>query len=195
VINITDPVDTQWHELWPFFCKEYHLSGWEDNGDSVLSHCDWIDMYQKPTGALERYHVEEVTITLNVTLDGERMFIELEGGYDATVLTDPMGSEWHEIHPCFCTPYRVGGWGQVPDNGVLDPCDNIMLVGRGSGEIEWWHVEDVAIDIVVTPKTPPVGGEAYPVSKASLLAPWIAVGVVLAGGTGWYILRRRRAQS
>ena len=26
-----------------------------------------------------------------------------------------------------------------------------------------------------------VGGEAYPVSKVSLLAPWIAVGIVLAG--------------
>jgi len=41
----------------------------------------------------------------------------------------------------------------------------------------------------------PVGGEAYPVNKASLLAPWIAVGVVLAGGVSWYVLRRRRARS
>jgi len=41
----------------------------------------------------------------------------------------------------------------------------------------------------------PVGGEAYPINKMSLLAPWIAVGLVLAGGIGWYALRRRRAQS
>jgi LPXTG-motif cell wall-anchored protein len=56
-------------------------------------------------------------------------------------------------------------------------------------------VEEVAVDIVVTPEPSPVGGEAYPVSKASLLAPWIAGAVLLAGGTGWYVLKRRRAQS
>ena len=58
-----------------------------------------------------------------------------------------------------------------------------------------WHVEEVAIDIIVTPEPPPVGGEAYPVSKASLLAPWIAGAVILVGGISWYVLRRRRAQS
>jgi hypothetical protein len=42
---------------------------------------------------------------------------------------------------------------------------------------------------------PPVGGEAYPTSKLSLLAPWIAAGVCLGGGISWYVLRRRRAQS
>jgi len=45
------------------------------------------------------------------------------------------------------------------------------------------------------PTPPPVGGEAYPVDKAPLLAPWIAVGGLLASGIGWYLLRRRRAQS
>jgi hypothetical protein len=56
-------------------------------------------------------------------------------------------------------------------------------------------VEDVATDIVVALKPPPVGGEAYPVSKASLLAPWIAVGVVVAGGISWYVLKRRKVGS
>ena len=44
-----------------------------------------------------------------------------------------------------------------------------------------------------TPPPPPVGGEAYPVNRISLLAPWIAVGVILAGGLSWYVLRRRKA--
>jgi len=42
---------------------------------------------------------------------------------------------------------------------------------------------------------PPVGGEAQPVNKISLLAPWIAVGVILTGGGGWYVLKRRRAKN
>ena len=41
---------------------------------------------------------------------------------------------------------------------------------------------------------PPVGGEAYPVDKISLLAPWIAAGVFVVGGAIWYALRRRKAQ-
>jgi len=41
---------------------------------------------------------------------------------------------------------------------------------------------------------PPVGGEAYPVNKAGLILPWIALGMaVIAGAT--ILWRRRRAQS
>jgi hypothetical protein len=35
-----------------------------------------------------------------------------------------------------------------------------------------------------------VGGEAYPVNKFSLLAPWLALAVVIAAG-GVYLVRRR----
>ena len=194
LFNITDPLGTQWHELWPFFCKEYHLSGWEDNGDGVLSHCDWIDIYEKPDGALKPYHVEEVTITLNVTLDGERMFLEAESGYDPGILSAPNSTQWHEILPCFCRDYEVVGWTDNCATG-LSPSDSILLENKQTGNVTDCDVEGVAIDIIVTPEVPPVGGEAYPVNKASLLAPWIAVGVVLAGGVIWYVLRRRRAQS
>jgi hypothetical protein len=165
-------------------------------------------MYEKPDGEVKPYHVEEVTITLYLTPErnalagdgfgqiflGEPMYVELEGGYDPAALTDPIGTQWHEIYPNFCTSYNLTAW---DDNGnvTLDFCDYILLMDKESGNVTSWHVEDVAIDIVVCREPPPVGGEAYPVSKASLLAPWIAVGLVLAGGISWYILRRRRAQS
>ena len=38
------------------------------------------------------------------------------------------------------------------------------------------------------------GVRVDPVSKISVLAPWIAVALVLAGGISWYVLRRRRAR-
>ena len=52
-----------------------------------------------------------------------------------------------------------------------------------------------------TPPTPPVppgggvGGEAYPVSKLGIMAPWIGLAMLFIGGIGWLTLRRRRAQS
>jgi hypothetical protein len=195
-MNITDPVGTQWHELWPFFCREYHLSSWNDtSGDGVLSPSDQIDMYQKPDGEVRWYHVDEVTITLFVRpLErGEPMYIEYEGGYNLTILKNPLGTQWHEIYPVFCREYELVEW--EPPSGELDFCYEILLVDKATEEPTWWHVEEVAIDIVVTIKPPPVGGEAYPVNKASLLAPWIAVAAILAGGAIWYVVRRRRAQS
>lgn len=201
LFNLTEPLGTQWHELWPIFCREYHLSSWEDNGDGVLSYCDTINMYEKPDGELRPYHVEEVTITLVVapTYAGtapppspdEFMYIELVGGYNETALGEPVYTLWHEIYPNFCTTYNFTGW---DDNGslVLDYCDSILLENLFIREGGWWHVEEVAIDIVVTPEPPPVGVEAYPVSKASLLAPWIAVGAAIAAGAGVLVLRKRR---
>ena len=101
----------------------------------------------------------------------------------------------HEIHPVFCREYHLSDWEDTNMSGNLTPCDYIVLTNNATGRVTWWHVEDVATDIVVALKPPPVGGEAYPVSKASLLAPWIAVGLVMVGGISWYVLRRRRAQS
>jgi len=196
LLNLTEPIGTQWHELWPIFCREYHLSSWEDNGDGVLSPCDQIDMYEKPDGEVRWYHVENVTITLFVTeyTGGESMYIELEGGYDPHILTAPNCTLWHEIYPVLCREYHFVGWDDHCAPG-LSPCDSILLENKRTGEMDVWHVEDVATDIVVTIKPPPVGGEAYPVTKISVSAPWIAMAVVVAGGISWYVLRRRRAQS
>jgi len=204
LFNLTDPVGTQWHELRPIFCREYHLSSWEDNGDGILSYCDTINMYEKPDGELRPYHVENVTITLFVTwtphgptdpiIPPDPMYIELKGDYNASVLTNPEGTQWHEVYPVFCRTYNLTAWGE-DINGVLDSGDHIMLVRQMTKDQTDWRVEDVAIDIIVTLEPPPVGGEAYPVSKASLMAPWIAVAVVLTGGISWYVLRRRKAQS
>jgi len=204
LFNLTDPIGTQWHELWPIFCRDYHLSSWEDNGDGILSYCDTIDMYEKPDGELRPYHVEEVTITLVVApTSGPRaggpspaqlMYLELVGGFNETALGEPIGTLWHEIYPNFCTTYNLTGWDDN-NSSVLDFCDSILLENVFIKEGGWLHVEEIAIDIVVTPEPPPVGGEAYPVSKISILAPWIALGVLLAGGTSWYVLKRRRAQS
>lgn len=208
LINMTDPVGTQWHELWPFFCHEYYLSSWNDtSGDGILSHCDWVDMYEMPDGAVKPYHIEEVTITLYLRPElnalvgdgfgqiflGEPMYVELEGGYDPAALTDPIGTQWHEIYPNFCTSYNLTDWDDTNVSGNLTVCDYILLVDKESGNYTSWHVEDIAVDIAVSREPPPVGGEAYPASKASLLAPWIAAAAAIAAGAGVLVLRRRRA--
>jgi len=46
--------------------------------------------------------------------------------------------------------------------------------------------------ILATVMTPGVGGEAYPVNKVSLMAPWLGLALLLAGG-GILVMRRRGA--
>jgi hypothetical protein len=41
---------------------------------------------------------------------------------------------------------------------------------------------------------PPVGGDAFPISKLSILAPWIALGAAIMAGAAIFI-RRRQVQS
>lgn len=31
-----------WHELYPGYCNPHHQDGWEDNGDGVISACDYV---------------------------------------------------------------------------------------------------------------------------------------------------------
>jgi len=199
LFNLTEPVGTQWHELLHIFGRQYHLSSWEDNGDGILGYCDTINMYEKPDGEPHDYHVENVTITLYLTpvedslLNDYRQptYVELVGGYNLTILDNPNGTQWHQVYPNFCTTYNCSGWERIGS----DLLTNIWLTNKASGQETKWHVEDVAVDIVLIPEPPPVGGEAYPVNNTPLLAPWIAAVVLLAGGISWYVLRRRRAKS
>ncbi len=43
------------------------------------------------------------------------------------------------------------------------------------------------------PVAPPVGGEAYPVNKPAILAPWIVIGMAIIAGS-FIVIRRRRAE-
>lgn len=206
LFELSSPLNTQWHELWPIFCRQYHLSSWEDNGDGTLSFCDHIEMYRKPDGPPKPYHVEEVTITLyveplstnniiddftNFLISPEPMYIELVGGYNTSALMNPVGTQWHEVYPTYCTAYNLTDWADN-QSGTLDYCDNILLRNEWTGQVSEWHVEEIAVDIVVTQEPWPVGGEAYPVNTASLLAPLIAMAMVLTGGTIYYFARRQR---
>ena len=61
---------------------------------------------------------------------------------------------------------------------------------NGEGSFEDGETEDYLLRVYVPP---PVGGEAYPANKASLLAPWIALGGAVIAGAGAFMLRRHRS--
>ena len=86
---------------------------------------------------------------------------------------------------------QVSGW--AADGMISVTVENSEAVDNFCTEEEDDTYNQHRVTLCYTePEGPPVGGEAYPLSRISVLAPWIAVGVVLAGGIAWYVLRRRR---
>lgn len=165
---IPNPVCTMWHEIYPNYCTWHHLSDWDDNTDGELSPCDSIELTNNTTGAKAWYHVDEVTLTMWVTnwtipdpwmgWPGETSILEFEGGFTnmATAMADPEDTTWHEIYPDFCDRYQIEKW---TDNGDLELgfCDWIDLRDLATNETAHYHVDDIAINIVVTEEEEPAG--------------------------------------
>jgi len=164
--KIEDPTCTYWHELYPECCvNDYHVEAWEDNGDNLLSPCDNVTLALMPTGATDDYHVDEVTLTLNLTIldwsgmtpPGDRIYIEFLGGYEWMYYAkiDPLYTDWQVVCPVdwFKYPLTIEYW-EDNCNGILSYCDYIELLGP---EVYLWcHIEDVAVDMIVSTFAEPV---------------------------------------
>jgi hypothetical protein len=162
--KISDPTCTDWLELYPLYGNGYHIDGWTDGqlegelGHGLLSPCDDVIMTPIPGGPSEEYHVENVTLTIEVTnpLDQEprpSYFYEFDndGNFSEMYIpkVEPVCTWWEMVWPWFQHEYlHIDGWDDNC-NGVLDFCDNITLGGV------LMHVEDVAVDMTVMIEEPP----------------------------------------
>lgn len=138
-----DPRCTWWHEVWPDWCRYYHLSSWGDNGSGSLDSCDTIDL-------VEYWHVIDVTeeagqlwLTMEY-LEGSEVqnrILTFSGGIDpdsvVRALADPVCTWWHEEHPDTCNWWHINSWGDAGQR-KLGSCDTIDVVK--AEHIEWWHV-------------------------------------------------------
>ena len=135
-----------WHELWPTYCIMHHQDSYEDDGDGLISPCDYFTL----DGV--RYHIDWVGPTYHL--------VALEGSPDeaaAEPVDEPSGGDptceyWHWIYPpdIYCTESHVDGWEDGGEPGVLDVCDNVFIDGR------WWHIEDIGLNVQAHPEESPV---------------------------------------
>jgi hypothetical protein len=94
----------------------------------------------------------------------ELMYIEFKGPYEPSAPYfpyPPFGTLWHEVYPIYSNVYIILDWSDTTQNGILDYCDWILL-----DDGTWWHVEDVATDLILNEKImDPIGiwwHELYP---------------------------------
>jgi hypothetical protein len=135
--NEVPPECTTWHEMYPVYCTPHHQTGYEDNGDGVISPCDfiWLD------GA--RWHVIWSGPTYFCTgTTGDLRCLEplapQPGG-------DPTCETWQQVYPVY-EQYHIDGW-QDNGNGVLDDCDVVTVLGIN----ENLHIDSIGVDIIVVP--------------------------------------------
>ncbi len=172
--KIDDPTGIIWHELYPDCCvNDYETLDWEDNGDGLLNPCDNVTLALFPTGLTEKYHVENMTLTLNLTIEdiagtppftvGERIYIEyldaIYFGWEWLYYpkTNPNYTDWEVVCPNdqFGYSLSIENW-YDNCNGVLSYCDELEL-SSPDGAL-WVHVDEVALDITVkkiTEEPPP----------------------------------------
>ena len=190
LIDLTDPVGTEWHELYPDYCNRYRLSSWEDtDGNGVLDYCDEIKLTNMDTGALAEYHVERVTVTIKAThIDTvETMYVEFEGDIEEFPFTAPVCTMWHEVYPEYCRWYHLSGWVDTFLDGRLNRYDLIEMTPIApTGPIGHYHADAVKTDLLVTRKpTPPPGpvGGLHILTLLDMvrvLIPWIALALTAA---------------
>jgi hypothetical protein len=98
----------------------------------------------------------------------------------------PVGTVWWKYHN--------GQWSSLPN--LSDNGDNIMVIrltDGGSGDLD-----GVADGFITDPGGPgnpmTVGWDGSPVSRAGVLAPWIALLAAIVAGAGLFVWKRRRVE-
>ena len=97
---------------------------------------------------------------------------------------------WKTEDGIFWEPVTLNGFDNPNNYGFRTMVEGSLYVGTAN-PFQGCEVWQTPPELIIPP---PVGGEAYPMSKVSISAPWIVVGMLSAASISWYILRRRRTQ-
>ena len=136
---------------------------------------------ETPAGAPTEFPHGMFTFKITGISSGEEVTLTIE-------LPDPVpvGTKWWKYHNNTWSPLPIGS-----DNG-----DEIITVTLKDGRTP--DDEDSTPGQITDQGGPgggAVGWETYPVSKARVLLPWVALLVAIASGASLLVLRRRRTQT
>ncbi len=129
------PNCSDWHETWPEFCSALHQGDYVDNGDGVVSECDYIQLdgiWYHITGVYQEELPSGDWLTRITVVEEDPPVGEQELEHIGPPVP-PDCSSWHELWPAFCTNLHQGGYIDNGD-GVVSECDYIQLEGI------WYHI-------------------------------------------------------
>ncbi|RLI44156.1 hypothetical protein DRO69_07995, partial [Candidatus Bathyarchaeota archaeon] len=184
-IDLTNPIGTTWHELYPHYSNILTLTSWEDNGDGVLSASDQIDLLNQTDGWIYWYHVDAVTTTIHWTFE-EGQALTGTGSAEPNaplslpkIKDNPTGSYWHEIYPNYSKRFKITSWEDDGD-GVLSASDRLeILYEEGftappfpppTAGPYWIHIDSVSTDLIWSFKSKEQPVPEFPLGLGLIMA-------------------------
>jgi hypothetical protein len=144
-----------WHELYPNYCVMHHQDYYWDNGDGVVSPCDYIVL----DGIC--YHITWVGPTYYMSDVSGSGGVRVAEPVTSNAGESPVCEIWHEIYPNFCHEFHVDSWHDSNQNGQLDACDVIDAIFVPGAPPEYWHIDRIALNIKVVPGPTPVKPDTW----------------------------------
>lgn len=148
-----------WHELWPNNCAPHHQDRYIDNGDGVISPCDYILLNNK------WFHIEWVGPTYFMTCippgGGPPVPGFIAEPQTLNPTADPYCETWHWIWPPerHCQPFHIDSYHPVdPNVPGIKPCDIIdTYEPDATGQVVRvdYHIDRIGCNIRVVPGDPP----------------------------------------
>jgi len=153
---VEDPTGP-WHEIWPRYCMPRNGTGWVDNGDGILSVCDYLQL-EDNTSEAQWHHVLYVTFTMlldegDPVPPEEQWYFDWVGPPLAEWPDFPLGP-WKEVHPVLGRAWECVFWEDTDGSGQVDFCDWLSFIGP-NGETVDRHVASIATDLEVVAELPP----------------------------------------
>jgi len=183
MFDLSKPVSTYWHEIYPYYSRMWHLSSWENFWG--LSPSDQIvlalkDELREPIPGTEaEYHVDKLTVAMNLTSmeDLREHIVKFEESLKEFKMYHwryPVSTQWLEVNPEYSRQWHIMEWYDENPDGLLGYCDYILMIDKHTGWMEWFHVESLSTDmwltishdIAVTNVTPlkTAVGQGYPMN-------------------------------
>ncbi len=203
-IDLSDPLGTQWHELYPNYSHDWTLIEWNDTG-SVIGELDTSDQIGllNATGWMHFFHVDAITITIHWT------WKEYEGGpltefngsaeppeihYLDYPMGDPIGTYWHEIYPEYSRWLNITSWEDTDGHGTFNVSDQFDFEYLDDpGTVHWAHLDYVSTDIILSKKPiDPVwrGIPEFPLGLGLMIAIAPAIPIVYLWRTRKKVLKK-----
>jgi len=137
--NTIPPDCSIWHELYPVYCTAHHQDSYEDNGDGLITPCDYIVL----DGS--RWHIIWVGPTYFTTCGhGNQHYLEPTVEQTGE---NPVCETWMQVYPEYGLSWHIDEWMDGNANGLLDVCDIVVIPG------EYLHIDRIGLNIIVEQAT------------------------------------------
>lgn len=158
------PIGTEWQEIRPDLPNMLEVTDWQDDGNSILSAEDIIDIFDLSTSETITERIDIVTPIIKTSMFKGDAYLEMID--DNPVIADcqnPLGTFWVEVKPNYGQAYQITSWEDYDYSGDLSDYDYVLLYalnGPDSGDAMAGEIEDYMTGLITSASCQGMCGDA-----------------------------------